>query len=334
MAIKPELCSKVANLEAALEDAFFPLRVTDIAGRTLFAAHVETRDLGWLRVTQASVKADTYRSKLAHVSALDPKQYVLQFTQSGSLRFHGNGIETSCGSESLVLLAPTRYFEVDQSGPSEAISLALPGGLLRAQIRDIDSRCFAAVSARNGTAAMLRSLMLDIWEQRTSLSKSDAESISNAVVSLLRRAISSPDDAASTAAAFATKMHELEEVIARNLQREDLSPDMIANEMSISKSYVFALAAQLNTTVRKLIMRKRLERCRDALLDPALSQTSLTEIAFSWGFQDMSHFSRRFKERYGSCPSEFRIRPGEVPTTVVPMTIDGPGVNGAMGPAS
>jgi AraC-like DNA-binding protein len=30
------------------------------------------------------------------------------------------------------------------------------------------------------------------------------------------------------------------------------------------------------------------------------------EIAFSWGFSDLSHFSRRFRDQFGMTPSEAR----------------------------
>jgi AraC family transcriptional regulator, positive regulator of tynA and feaB len=30
------------------------------------------------------------------------------------------------------------------------------------------------------------------------------------------------------------------------------------------------------------------------------------EIAFSWGFSDQSHFTRRFRAAYGMSPSDYR----------------------------
>ena len=32
----------------------------------------------------------------------------------------------------------------------------------------------------------------------------------------------------------------------------------------------------------------------------------MSDIAFSWGFNDAAHFSRSFKEQYGMSPREFR----------------------------
>ena len=39
---------------------------------------------------------------------------------------------------------------------------------------------------------------------------------------------------------------------------------------------------------------------------PALHHRSVSDIAFSWGFNDAAHFSRAFKERFRVTPKEFR----------------------------
>jgi AraC-like DNA-binding protein len=33
---------------------------------------------------------------------------------------------------------------------------------------------------------------------------------------------------------------------------------------------------------------------------------SLSEIAYGWGFSDMTHFGRSFRKAYGMLPSEYR----------------------------
>jgi AraC-like DNA-binding protein len=55
-----------------------------------------------------------------------------------------------------------------------------------------------------------------------------------------------------------------------------------------------------------MIWRERLAAARHDFLDPRLSDRSITDIAFSWGFNDAAHFSRSFFKTYGLTPSEFR----------------------------
>lgn len=54
------------------------------------------------------------------------------------------------------------------------------------------------------------------------------------------------------------------------------------------------------------ILRRRLEECARQIGNPAWNAHTLTEIAFSWGFNSAAHFTRTFRERYGLAPREYR----------------------------
>lgn len=58
-----------------------------------------------------------------------------------------------------------------------------------------------------------------------------------------------------------------------------------------------------NTSPGKWLLNKRLERSAKLLSN---LDAHITEVAFDCGFEDVSHFSRAFKQRFGCPPSEFR----------------------------
>ncbi|MNR67817.1 DNA-binding transcriptional activator FeaR [compost metagenome] len=45
---------------------------------------------------------------------------------------------------------------------------------------------------------------------------------------------------------------------------------------------------------------------RADLCNPRYSALSVSEIAYRAGFNNASHFSRSFKQRYGAAPSSYR----------------------------
>jgi AraC-like DNA-binding protein len=59
-------------------------------------------------------------------------------------------------------------------------------------------------------------------------------------------------------------------------------------------------------TVSRTILRRRLERCRLDLLSRALVSRSIGEIAYYWGFNNLSHFSEAFRQAYGTSARELR----------------------------
>lgn len=94
--------------------------------------------------------------------------------------------------------------------------------------------------------------------------------------------------------------------IESNLASPDLAPGAIAAAHYISTRHLHALFREANTTVSTWIRERRLERCRADLLDPVLSDRTISTIAARWGFTDAAHFSRVFKSTYGLSPSEIR----------------------------
>jgi len=94
--------------------------------------------------------------------------------------------------------------------------------------------------------------------------------------------------------------------IDRHLDDPELSVARIARAFGLSTRSVHKLFEGEAHTVARAIWDKRLERCRDEMVDPSLAGRSITEIAHLWGFSDSQHFSRAFKQRFGLPPRLYR----------------------------
>jgi AraC-like DNA-binding protein/ligand-binding sensor protein len=78
----------------------------------------------------------------------------------------------------------------------------------------------------------------------------------------------------------------------------------VARELHVSTFYfckMFKKATGLTFT--EYLSRTRVERAKNLLLNPHLS---VSEIAYSVGFQSLTHFNRRFHEFTGKSPTHFR----------------------------
>jgi AraC family transcriptional regulator, positive regulator of tynA and feaB len=100
--------------------------------------------------------------------------------------------------------------------------------------------------------------------------------------------------------------------LRRNLHRPELSPPMAAAHLRISVRTLHLRFQRMGTTFGAWVLAERLEACRGALDNGMLNRQSISEIAFDWGFRELSHFSRVFKARYGISPRDYRAaRRGE-----------------------
>jgi transcriptional regulator GlxA family with amidase domain len=63
---------------------------------------------------------------------------------------------------------------------------------------------------------------------------------------------------------------------------------------------------ELGEAPGRWLLRRRLDHAATLL---STSVKSVTEVAFESGFEDVSHFSRAFRQRFRRTPSAFRERP-------------------------
>ena len=86
-----------------------------------------------------------------------------------------------------------------------------------------------------------------------------------------------------------------------NAYAEQLTVEGLASHLNISRSYLYRIFKQeLGLSPQRAILNFRLEK---AAMLMEKSRASLTDIALSCGFCDLSHFSKAYKEKY-------RVRPG------------------------
>jgi AraC-like DNA-binding protein len=100
---------------------------------------------------------------------------------------------------------------------------------------------------------------------------------------------------------------QIRAAIKTRLADPGLDVQSIADAVGLSVRYANNILASQDTSIGRLILTERLERCRQALEDPVQSGRSVSEIAFGWGFCDLTHFGRCFKKAYGMSPSDYQL---------------------------
>ena len=111
-----------------------------------------------------------------------------------------------------------------------------------------------------------------------------------------QRKIQTPDDAL---------MQRVMEVINENIGDSDLSVDMIAQKVGISRVHLHRKMKELtNQTPHSFIRNIRLQQAAKLLKD---SKQSITEVMYACGFSNSASFSTMFKNLYGCSPREYMM---------------------------
>ena len=112
-------------------------------------------------------------------------------------------------------------------------------------------------------------------------------------------------------------LQKVRAAIESRLTDPALDAKMVSTVTGISVRYANAVLARLDTSLGRLIREKRLDRCRRSLGDPLQEHRTVGEIAYGWGFSDLTSFGRAFKKAYGVLPSDYR-RACKLATPIAP----------------
>jgi AraC-like DNA-binding protein len=87
-----------------------------------------------------------------------------------------------------------------------------------------------------------------------------------------------------------------------------LTPAAIAAAQHVSVRQLYKAFARAGLSVEQTIVGLRLEAARRELARPANASLTVDAIARRCGFSNLSHFSRRFRQRYGVTPKQWQQR--------------------------
>jgi AraC family transcriptional activator of tynA and feaB len=109
----------------------------------------------------------------------------------------------------------------------------------------------------------------------------------------------------------ATRMVEYHKARIRNYVLENLAnPELdiarISNALGLSQRYLHLLFTDEPMQLMHWIWNERLERCFKELASRNGNDRPVSAVAYSWGFNDASHFSRAFRKRYGASPRDIQ----------------------------
>lgn len=98
----------------------------------------------------------------------------------------------------------------------------------------------------------------------------------------------------------------LRQFLKRHHADEGLTPGIAAIALGCSIRQIHKVCAALGTTFGRLLIETRLAAAARSLSGTSACAARISDVAYSCGFGDLSHFCRSFKARYGVQPKAYR----------------------------
>lgn len=294
-------------------DAFVGLDCSS-ARQAPFRGVLSQSTVGFLSCTQVnSTEQRVYRTP-SRISKSNDEFVLFSLETSGTGAVLQDGREAIIRRGDFVMYDTTRPYELRFEDDFSQTIFQLPRKLLHQRIGLFDKLTATPFVSERPLEKLAYDFLIsfaraiDQIEGEAALRLADQalDILAMAIGDRLRSAPSSPS------ANRAMILYRLQRFIGSRLWDPELSLTAAAAALGVTPRYINSLMADEQTSFSRYVLAQRLEKCRITLSDPGHMQRQVGEIAFAWGFNDLAHFSRRFKERFGVSPRDYRAKPAPV----------------------
>jgi AraC family transcriptional activator of tynA and feaB len=264
-----------------------------------FRARISGQSFGPLRFAAfESTGHEIVRSR-SHVAHAPADNYLISLQRHGSsLISQGEGRFVLEPGE-IAILDGQRPFHITFPGPVSRAIAVVPRATLEARAPWLREAPLRKIDARSPFADLTRRHLLQL-AAHDGLEEGGATLLTDNLCNLLALA------SARDGAAPEIRLETLLAFCRQQLSNPDLSPQLVAARFGISLRTVHLRFEKVGRSFGRWVLENRLEGCRKALRDPYQGRSSISEIAWRWGFNDLSHFTKAFRARFGMSPREWR----------------------------
>jgi len=214
-----------------------------------------------------------------------------------------------------VVLSPGEWSVYDTALPyriivpedTETLATLVPRDNIKMPRIHMDEILLRKFSGTRGVWKLALQFMVSAFEEIPTITPEAEWEIAGAISNLIRLTMLDATEIQAEVSLPQVWRERIKSYIIGHLRDPELSIDRIAVALNCTKRYIHKVFQCEGTTVSESILRMRLARCREDLRNPARSRNSITEIAYSWGFNNPAHFSKAFKDEFHISPSCFRM---------------------------
>lgn len=275
---------------------------------TDFSARVEAFNLGSLVIIDTQASGHQFRRDASVRANEGLDHYLLQlYLESGYYGQHmGRDIHVDAGDIGILDLG--RDFRTHSTAQHfRCLSIVIPRDVLYPLVNNGNALTGMVIKGNTTLGRLLANHLKSVWQVMPGTAAHEAVHITDSLLSMLSASINAHPDSQFPDAAIAHKAltSQIQDYIEQSLSDPDLNPKNICQRVGCSRSQLYRLFQPMGG-IANYINERRLQRCYHALVHETrfANRGRISHVAYSWGFNSQSHFSRLFRKQFGISPSD------------------------------
>jgi AraC-like DNA-binding protein len=286
--------------------AFIPYECKPI-DRASFAGELRSMPFAGLSLlTNSCSGLTTWRTP--RQAATQSKETVYVYLQlDGQVTITQHGRETAVRNGDIVLVDTIGTSSFTHSTDSKSMTLELSRRDCEARLGRIEQWTARRIDGSQGAGALASNFVRLLPDQAASLSQAAQHHVAAQATDLVALALTEGvGHKLVHSSGRLVSLLRLKAAVEAGLSDGNVTCDDLAAAAGISVRYANQLLDAEQTSLQRLLFSRRIAKCQAALADPAQAHRQISDIAYSWGFGDVSHFGRLFKAMVGLTPRDFR----------------------------
>jgi AraC-like DNA-binding protein len=273
-----------------------------------FAARMTARSAGPLRIALSESTGYQVVRNQRQVGRASDDSYSIYLQLHGEAVISQRGQAFAYQPGDLAISDLVHPFTATLSGGARRVTTVIPRELLDRRAPWVRKTPLYRLAAKSAYVDLARRHIVEMIEN-PAMSESAAVLLTENLCNLL--ALASAMDTAPDRMPSELQIEAMLAFCRQELHDSELTPQLVADHLRISVRTLHSRFKKIGKSFAEWVRDERLTACRAALRDRNQRGLNISEIAYRWGFNDLSHFNKSFRARFDRTPTQWR---NEAPT--------------------
>jgi AraC-like DNA-binding protein len=230
--------------------------------------------------------------------------YFVNLMMAGRCRIQQGDRESVASPGQLWIVDTTEPYFLDFDSQWRMFTFRVPHELLSPRLSSPRQGTALPIDGSVGVGGLVAAMMRSMWDLEEPGSAHVRVELEQSFAAVVSAAMGARDQGRPGRDAL---RGDVLRFVAASLGDPGLSVTSVCRHFAISPRQLHRLFEGEGHTFAQTVRTMRLKRCARLLTDPA-NRSTITDIAFQYGFTDSAFFSRAFRRSFGMTPSEMRER--------------------------
>ena len=270
-----------------------------------FYGNIACSDYGGLRFATFTSTPHRIVRRPSHIGRSNSAHYLISLQRSGIGRMQQANQSCELQAGDIGIVDGARPFSVLFPQTVDRAVAVIPSAMLNGRAPWLRDRPIGRMKHDPELHPMLR-MTIERLTSPTCQSTDEAELLADNLCNLVALLTAHSNSERNAAQERLSETERMLAFIRRHLSDPDLSPQSLASYLNVSIRTVHNRFEAVETSFGRALLELRLDGAQRALADPRQAMYSVTQIAYGVGFNDLSHFSKAFRAKFGTPPRQYR----------------------------